>query len=230
MTVTGRRDTLAAMTTLISPSILASDFSRLAEEVQAVERAGADWIHVDVMDGHFVPPITIGADVTKSLSRVTRLPLDVHLMVEKPEQQVDQFIDAGAYLVTVHAEATSHLDRLLRHIKGRGVRAGVSLNPATPISALEHVLELADLVLIMSVNPGYGGQPFLDYSLEKVRRLKERIQSLGGSTLIEVDGGVKTSNAQLLVRAGADVLVAGTAIFHTRDYAAAIAQLKTENP
>lgn len=189
--------------------------------------AGADWLHVDVMDGHFVPPITIGADVVKGLAKVTSLPLDVHLMVRNPESQVDLFMDAGAWMVTVHAEATVHLDRLLNHIRKRGFKAGVALNPATPVLQIEAVLHLVDLVLVMSVNPGYGGQSFIDYTLDKIADLRQRCVRRGLTPHIQVDGGVKVDNYRRVVEAGADVLVAGTAVFHAQDPAAVIRQMKS---
>jgi len=215
------------MKTRIAPSILSADFARLGEEVHAVEVAGADLIHVDVMDGRFVPQITIGAAVVKEIKKTTRLPLDVHLMVEEPDHLIDQFVDAGAGCITVHVEAVKHLDRTIRYIKSRGVRAGVAVNPATPLAGLFYVLPLVDLALIMSVNPGFGGQSFLEYTLAKVEAVKSEARSRKLQTLVEVDGGVKADNAAKIAKAGADILVAGTAIFHSGDYAGAINSLRT---
>ena len=214
------------MNVRIAPSILSADFCNLEAEIRSVAAAGADWLHVDVMDGHFVPPITIGAPVVTHVARISPLPLDVHLMVQDPDSKVDAFIDAGAHFLTVHVEAAGHLDRILRHIRSRGVKAGVSLNPATPLSALEWVLDLADLFLIMSVNPGYAGQAFIPQAVDKVQQLRNMLEAKGVRPLIEVDGGVSPANAGLLVQAGADVLVAGTAVFSSPDRAAAVATLR----
>ncbi len=215
------------MSLIIAPSILASDFCNLEREIRSIEDAGADWVHVDVMDGHFVPPVTIGAPVVARLARVTRLPLDVHLMITNAEESVDSYIDAGASIVTVHVEAVRHLDRVLSHIRSKGVLAGVSLNPATPLSTLEWVLELADLFLIMSVNPGYGGQAFIPSALQKIRQLRNMLNERGVVRHIEVDGGVTPTNAGALVEAGANALVAGTAVFASSDRTAAIQALRT---
>ncbi len=214
------------MNVRIAPSILSADFCNLEADVRSVAAAGADWIHFDVMDGQFVPPITLGASVAARVASLSALPLDVHLMVKNPEQQLDAFIDAGAHVVTVHQEAAQHLDRLLRYIRSRNVLAGVSINPATPVSSLECVLDLADLFLIMSVNPGYAGQPFLPNAIEKVRQLRNMLDRKGLHPLVEVDGGVGTHNAGPLVHAGADVLVAGTAVFGQADRAQAIFNLR----
>jgi ribulose-phosphate 3-epimerase len=211
----------------IAPSILSADFSRLGEEVKAVEAAGADLVHVDVMDGRFVPQITIGPGIVRDLKRCTRLPLDVHLMVEDPDRHVDAFAEAGAACITVHSEACIHLDRTLRHIKARGVRSGVAVNPATPLASVFYVLPLVDLVLVMSVNPGFGGQSLIDYSLAKVEAVRTEVKHRKLQTLIEVDGGVTAENAPRIVKAGADILVAGTAVFGAGDYAAAIAGLRS---
>jgi ribulose-phosphate 3-epimerase len=212
----------------ISPSILAADFARLGEEVARVEAAGADMLHVDVMDGHFVPNLTIGPPVVKALKAVTNLPLDVHLMVEKPDALLPDFIEAGSANLTVHVEACRHLHRTIQFIKDAGVHASVVLNPATSLSTLEEILPEVHMVLLMSVNPGFGGQRFLPATLDKIRALKQQITARNLDVLIEVDGGVKPDNAGQIYAAGADVLVAGTAIFGQPDYAAAIRALRTE--
>jgi ribulose-phosphate 3-epimerase len=211
----------------ISPSILSADFARLGEEIKAVEVAGADLIHVDVMDGHFVPVITIGPLITEAARRSTKLPLDVHLMISNPELYIADFAKAGAAYISVHAEVATHLHRLIQSIKSHaGVKAAVSLNPATPLSVLDYVLPDLDMVLIMSVNPGFGGQSFIPSALDKIAQLRKRIDSLGLKTEIEVDGGVKPENAVSIVAAGADILVAGSAIYGTKDYAAAIKAIR----
>jgi ribulose-phosphate 3-epimerase len=210
----------------ISPSILSADFSRLGEDVQAVDRAGADYIHIDVMDGHFVPNITIGPLVVDALRKVTAKPLDVHLMIENPDLYIPDFAKAGADIITVHQEAVPHLHRTLQLIKSLGKKAGVSLNPATPVETLDVILDELDLVLIMSVNPGFGGQSFIPSALDKIRALRQRITQRGLSTELEVDGGVKIDNIREVVAAGADVLVAGSAVFNTEDYAATITALR----
>jgi ribulose-phosphate 3-epimerase len=211
---------------LLAPSLLSADFARLGEEVKSVEEGGADWIHVDVMDGHFVPNLTLGPIIVKALRPLTRLPFDCHLMVSRPEDWVKPFIQAGADFVTVHAEATPHLDRLLHQIQEQGAKAGVSLNPASPLSLIEEVLDFVDLVLVMSVNPGFGGQKFIETSVNKIQRLKE----MRGNRqfLIEVDGGVQASNIGKLRKAGADVFVAGSAIFLPPNRREAIAQLRSQ--
>jgi len=208
---------------LIAPSILSADFSRLGDEIREVEKAGAHWLHVDVMDGHFVPNLTIGPLVVEALRPLTKLPLDCHLMVERPEDWIEPFAKAGADVITIHAEASAHLDRQLNRIRDLGKKAGVSINPGTPVSAIEEVLGLVDLVLIMSVNPGFGGQKFIDSAIGKI----EKLVALRGKRhyQIEVDGGVGIANAGRLVKAGADVLVAGSAIFGQKDRAKAIADL-----
>jgi ribulose-phosphate 3-epimerase len=213
---------------LIAPSILSSDFSRLGEEIQAVEAAGADWIHVDVMDGHFVPNITIGPIVVEAARRVTSLPLDVHLMIENADRYVEDFIKAGSDYLVVHTEACAHLQRTLSHIREKGCKAGVSLNPATPLSALDYVLEDLDLVLLMSVNPGFGGQSFIPQVLDKIRVLRARLDSLDRDILLEVDGGIKVDNIGEVAKAGTDAFVAGSAIFGSEDYAQTIAQMRAE--
>jgi ribulose-phosphate 3-epimerase len=207
----------------IAPSILSADFSRLGEEIRAVEAAGADIIHVDVMDGHFVPNITIGPLVVEACRKVTKLPLDVHLMIENPELYIADFAKAGADYITVHAEAAYHLHRLIQNIREhKGVKAAVSLNPATPLDALDYVLPDLDMVLIMSVNPGFGGQAFIPSQIDKIRALRKRIDDRKLNLEIEVDGGVKPGNAAEIAAAGADILVAGSAVFGAKDYAAAI--------
>ena len=214
-------------TVKVAPSILSADFARLGDEIRAVEAAGADLIHVDVMDGHFVPSITIGPLIVEAARRSTKLPLDVHLMITNPEHSIADFARAGADYITVHAETAFHLHRLVQSIKDqKNVRAAVSLNPATPLSCLDHILADLDMVLIMSVNPGYGGQSFIPSALEKIRQLRKRIEATGRNIEIEVDGGVKPSNAAEIVAAGADILVAGSAVFGTKDYAAAIRSIK----
>jgi len=210
----------------IAPSILSADFSRLGEDIQAVDRAGADYIHVDVMDGHFVPNITIGPLVVAALRKVTDKPLDVHLMIENPDLYIEAFAKAGADIITVHQEAVPHLHRTVQLIKSLGKKAGVSLNPATPVETLDVILDELDLVLVMSVNPGFGGQAFIPSALDKISALRQRITQRGLATEIEVDGGVKIDNIRQAVAAGADVLVAGSAVFSTDDYAATISALR----
>ena len=207
----------------VAPSILSADFSRLGDEIRAVETAGADLIHVDVMDGHFVPNITIGPMIVEAARGVTKLPLDVHLMITSPELYIADFAKAGADYITVHVETALHLNRLVQMIKEhRGIKAAVSLNPATPLSSLDYILEDIDMVLIMSVNPGFGCQAFIPSALNKIRSLRKLIGERGLKTAIEVDGGVKPDNAAGIIEAGADILVAGSAIFGAKDYAAAI--------
>jgi ribulose-phosphate 3-epimerase len=210
----------------IAPSILASNFARLGEEIKAVEQGGADVIHVDVMDGHFVPNISIGVPVVASLRKATRLPLDVHLMIEHPEEYVEDFVHAGANRVLVHQEATVHLDRALAMIRELGAEAGVVINPATPVVMLSDVLRVVDTVLVMSVNPGFGGQKFIPVALDKIRQLDEWRKRYNAEFRIEVDGGVDLQNAAVLAQAGANTLVAGTSIFHTPDEAAAARQMR----
>jgi ribulose-phosphate 3-epimerase len=214
------------MTKLIAPSILSADFNRLGEEVHAVEADGADWIHADVMDGHFVPNITFGPLVVAAVRKITRLPIDVHLMIENPDRYIQAFAEAGANWISVQVETCPHLNRAVQQIKEAGAKAGVVLNPSTPLSALDWVLEYADYVLIMSVNPGFGGQAFIGNSLEKIRRLRRMIDERGVSTLIEVDGGIKENNIGEVAAAGANVFVAGSAIFGQKDYRQVIARFK----
>ncbi len=207
----------------VAPSILSADFARLGEEIKSVEAAGADIIHIDVMDGHFVPNITIGPIIVEAARRSTKLPLDVHLMITNPEMYIADFAKAGADYLTVHVETAFHLNRLVQSIKEhQGVRAAVSLNPATPLSSLDYILSEVDMVLIMSVNPGFGGQAFIPSALDKISKLRKKIDELGLKTEIEVDGGVKPENAALVINAGADILVAGSAVFGKTDYASAI--------
>ena len=210
---------------IISPSILSADFSRLGEELASVE--SADWIHVDVMDGRFVPNITIGPMIVEACRRVTDKPLDVHLMIVEPEKYLQQFSEAGADWITVHAEACDHLHRQLQVIRGLGAKAGVALNPHTPEDVLEYVWELVDQVLVMSVNPGFGGQELIESVFPKIERIRGRIDSLGLDTVIQVDGGVKTHNAWRFVEAGAHALVSGSGVFGAKDRAAAIEGLRT---
>jgi len=213
------------MKKLLSASILSADFGRLAEEVKAVEAAGADWIHVDVMDGHFVPNITIGPNMVKALSQVTRLPLDVHLMIEKPGRYLEDFVQAGAKWLGVHAEACVHLHRVIQRIKELGVKAAVAINPATPLCMIDQVLPDVDMVLLMTVNPGFGGQKFIPNVLPKIRQCRRMIDDAGLSTLLQVDGGVKPGIVGELAEAGVDVFVAGSAVF-SGDYAQNIRNLK----
>lgn len=206
----------------IAPSVLSADLSCLGDEIRDVEHAGADWIHLDVMDGRFVPTLTFGPNVVETARRVTKLPLDVHLMIVEPERHVERFAAAGADVITVHVEACLHLQRTLSYIRELGKRAGVVMNPHTHESALDYVLEDLDLILVMSVNPGFGGQKFLSSQLGKLERLAARVQQLGLSIDLEIDGGITSENAKTVVSAGANVLVAGTAVFGQPDRAAAI--------
>jgi len=210
----------------IAPSILSADFARLGDEVRAVAAGGADYIHIDVMDGHFVPNITIGPLVVEAVKKVTQLPLDVHLMIANPDLYIADFARAGADIIVVHAEATHHLHRTVQLIKSLGKRAGVSLNPATPLNCLDYVLEDLDLVLLMTVNPGFGGQSFIEACLPKIHSLRGMLDKRGLDTELEVDGGVKTDNIDRISHAGADVFVAGSAVFGSSNYAATISELK----
>lgn len=210
----------------IAPSILASDFAKLGEEVRKVEEGGADVIHIDIMDGHFVPNISLGVPVVISLRKATRLPLDVHLMIQQPEEYIEDFVHAGADRVLVHQEATPHLDRALEMVRENGAQAGAVLNPSTPIVMLSDVLDKLDTVLVMSVNPGFGGQKFIPNCFEKIRQLSQMRARYNAAFRIEVDGGVDLDNAAELIQAGANTLVAGTSIFHTPDPAAAARQMR----
>ena len=202
----------------IAPSILSADFSKLGDEIKSVEEAGADWIHVDVMDGHFVPNITIGPLVVEAARRVTSLPIDVHLMIENPDRYIKDFAKAGADLISVQVEACVHLNRAIQMIKESGLRAGAVLNPSTPLSSIEWIMEDVDFIMIMSVNPGFGGQDFIPNSLDKVGALRRMIRDRGLATLIEIDGGVNEKTIKNLSDAGVDVFVAGSAIFKSPDY------------
>jgi ribulose-phosphate 3-epimerase len=217
---------MTARTALIAPSILSADFARLADEVAAVERGGADLLHVDVMDGHFVPNLTVGPPIVESLKKVTKLPLDVHLMITNADAFLADFASAGADYLTVHVEACPHLHRTVQAIKERGVKAGVTLNPATSLHTIEEILPDIDLLLIMSVNPGFGGQTFIESCLHKVSTARRMLEGIGSRALLEVDGGVKVDNAARILAAGADVLVAASAIFCGADYATTIAALR----
>ena len=212
----------------IAPSILSADFSRLGEEVRAVETAGADWIHVDVMDGCFVPNITMGPLVVEAVRRSTALPIDVHLMIESPERYIKDFSDAGADYIAVHQEACTHLHRTIQLIREHGAKPGVALNPATPVESLQWIVDDLDFVLIMSVNPGFGGQQFIPSSLEKVAQLRTSIGERELSTLIQIDGGVNAGTISRISAAGVDVFVAGSAIFGSEDYEQTISELKAK--
>ena len=211
---------------LIAPSILSADFSKLGEELRAVEVAGADWIHVDVMDGHFVPNITMGPFIVEAVRRVTELPIDVHLMIENPDRFISDFAKAGASLISIQVEACIHLNRTVQMIKETGIQAGVVLNPSTPVASVRWILPYIDFVLIMSVNPGFGGQHFIPNSLDKIRAMRKLIDELDLPTLIQVDGGVNSKTIQAVASSGANVFVAGSAIFGSEDYSRTIKQLK----
>ncbi|MGF9965560.1 ribulose-phosphate 3-epimerase [Bacillus rhizoplanae] len=210
----------------IAPSILSADFSRLGEEIKDVEKGGADYIHVDVMDGHFVPNITIGPLIVEAIRPITSLPLDVHLMIENPDQYIPIFAKAGADIITVHVEACPHLHRTIQLIKSQGIKAGVVLNPHTPVSMIEHVLEDIDMVLFMTVNPGFGGQQFIHSVLPKIKQVADMVRERNLQVEIEVDGGVNVETAKLCVEAGANVLVAGSAVYNQKDRGAAIAAIR----
>ena len=211
---------------IIAPSLLAADFVRLAEDIARVEAAGADWLHLDIMDGHFVPNLTFGPPIVAAIRKITKLPLDVHLMVTNPAALVDAFAAAGADWLTVHVETEPHLHRLVTHIRELGVRPAVVLNPATPLSSLEEILPEVDMVLVMSVNPGFGGQKFIPSSIDKIRRLKKQIMAVNREVLIEVDGGINAVTSPLVREAGAEVLVAGSAVFGNDDLITAIRQIR----
>jgi len=215
--------------TLIAPSILSADFSRLGEEVRAVEAAGADWMHLDVMDGHFVPNLTIGPGIVKAVDRVTDLPLDVHLMIDNPSDFLEEFVKAGADYLVVHQEGQPHLHRLVGRIRELGAKAGVALNPATPLGTVADILPEIDLLLIMSVNPGFGGQSFIPGAIAKLRAAREMIDRLNPAALLEIDGGIKVENAAAVREAGVDAIVSGSGIYGQRDYRAMIAGLKGES-
>ncbi len=210
----------------IAPSILSADFSILGEEIKSIEKAKADWVHIDVMDGHFVPNISFGEPIVKSIRKITNMPFDVHLMIENVDYYINDFASAGADYITIHQEAGNHIDRSIQLIKSLGIKAGISLNPATPVSSIEHLLPELDLVLIMSVNPGFGGQKFIPYTLDKIRLLKELRGKYNYNYLIEVDGGVNIENAQMIIDAGVDVLVAGSAVFKSDEYEKTIEELR----
>ncbi|PYZ93197.1 ribulose-phosphate 3-epimerase [Salipaludibacillus keqinensis] len=212
--------------TKIAPSILSADFAKLGQDITEVEQGGADYIHVDVMDGHFVPNITIGPLVVDAIRPLTKLPLDVHLMIENPDQYIPSFVKAGADIISVHVEACPHLHRTVHMIKELGVKAGVVLNPATPVDTIKHVIEEVDLVLLMTVNPGFGGQSFIHSVLPKVKEVKELVDAVGKEIDIEIDGGVNPETAKLCVEAGANVLVAGSAIYGKQDRKKAIESIR----
>ena len=202
----------------IAPSILSADFTKLGEEIKAVEKAGADYIHIDVMDGHFVPNITIGPMIVRAIRRITELPLDVHLMILQPDMFIDEFAEAGANIISVHAEVLIHLHRTIQYIRGKGVRTAVSLNPATPLDVLEYVIEDLDMVVLMTVNPGFENQEFIPEVIPKVKQLREMVKKTGLDIDIEVDGGINSETIGHVSSAGANVFVAGSAIFYTKDY------------
>ncbi len=210
----------------IAPSILSADFLRLGDDIKAAEIAGADLLHIDIMDGHFVPNITIGPAIIEAINKITELPLDVHLMIENPDNYIKNFIDAGADYLTVHYEAAIHLHRTIQYIKEKGIKAGVSLNPSTPVNSLEEVINDIDMVLIMSVNPGFGGQKYIQKSTDKIKRLKKLVTEKSSNALIEVDGGIGIDNALEVISAGADILVMGSAFFNSGDYETFIKKIR----
>lgn len=211
---------------IIAPSILSADFTRLGEELKTIEKAGADWIHIDVMDGHFVPNITYGPIIVEACKRASTLVRDVHLMIEKPDLMIPEFVKAGADYISVHVEACTHLHRSLQLIKSFGIKAGVALNPATPISSIEYVMDQLDFILIMSVNPGFGGQKFIESSIDKIKALSKIIKKQNLNTIIQVDGGINKETIKAVSKAGASSFVAGSAIFHTDDYQKTISLLR----
>jgi ribulose-phosphate 3-epimerase len=210
----------------IAPSILAADFSRLGEEVALMEQGGADWIHIDIMDGHYVPNLSFGPMVVKAIRPVTKIPFDVHLMMDNPMEYVDEFIEAGADSITIHAEVLPHLHRSINYLKKKGVRAAVALNPSTPLNFLDYVLQDLDMVLLMTVNPGFGGQSFIPAMLDKIKRLKEMIEALQSKAIIQVDGGISLKNIRQAAEAGASSFVAGSSVFSASDPAAMISQMR----
>ena len=210
----------------ISPSILSADFIRLEKEIKAVEQAGADYVHIDVMDGHFVPNITIGPFIVEAVKRTTDLPLDVHLMIDNPDSYIDAFAEAGSTILTVHPEACYHLQRTLQSIKDRGMKPAVALNPATPLCVLDHILDDLEMVLLMTVNPGFGGQAFIASMLPKIEDLKNMLDQAGAEIPIEVDGGIVVENIQAVSKAGADIFVSGSGVFKTPDYKKTISEMK----
>jgi ribulose-phosphate 3-epimerase len=215
-----------AIKKIIAPSILSADFSRLGEEIAAIEKGGADWVHVDIMDGHFVPNITIGPPVVASIRKITKLPLDVHLMIQDPDKYIEKFAKAGADIITIHVETSPHLHRSVQFIKDQGCKAGVSLNPATSLATLDHILSEVDMVLIMTVNPGFGGQEFIPSVLPKIKSLRKKINEKGIGVDIEVDGGVNLNTISKVAQAGGNIFVAGNAVFTTPDYGKTISELR----